>query len=118
MASLKLARSAQAVPKKYPFPLHFRAAADKKVAQLWSIEVARNPWIQFEVHFTSGLKVSLLQVFEQKIPFGRSPSWLAVDRAIKTDRESCDPIKAVSQIRQRVERLDHPNNAWESEQLY
>ena len=65
MASLKLARSAQAVPKKYPFPLHFRAAADKKVAQLRSIEVARNPWIQFEVHFTSGLKVSLLQVFEQ-----------------------------------------------------
>src|SRR6266576_5745643 len=118
MASLKLARSAQAVPKKYPFPLHFRAAADKKVAQLRSIEVARNPWIQFEVHFTSGLKVSLLQVFEQKIPLARSPPWPAVDRAIKTDRESCDPIKAVSQIRQRVERLDHPNNAWESEQLY
>src|SRR5207244_7508319 len=83
-----------------------------------SIEVTSSSWIQFEIQFASGLKVSLLQVFEQKIPLAWSPPWPATHRAIKTDRESCDPIKPLSQIRQRLKRLDHPDNAREGEQLY
>src|SRR5438270_572966 len=73
----EIGRSAQALPKKYPFPLHFRTAADKEITEsirrcamefkiLHALPGHKQPTVDISVfcESSSGIDISILDFME------------------------------------------------------
>ena len=72
--------------------------------------------IEPKKNFAAWRQVSL-QIAQKKIPFSRSPALLRWMVKIKIDRERRNPIELLTQIGQRLERFDPPDDPRNTEKI-
>src|SRR5437016_13289708 len=107
---------AQPILERDSLAFDFRAPIQKKIAQFRRVVITPVQRIESEKDFAAWRQVSL-QIAQKKIPFRRPPSPLRRTVKIKIDRERGDPIELLTQIGQRLERFDPPNDARNTKKL-
>ena len=93
-----------------------RTAAEEKIADLGRVIAAVVERVESEKDLAARREV-MQQIAQEKIPFRHSPAFLRRMVKIEIGRERRDPIKLLTEIGQRFERIDPINDSWNAEQF-